>query len=38
MDVEAVSVLVASIAVACAEAGVALLGGETAEHPGVMDR
>ena len=37
LDVEAVSVLVASIAVACAEAGVALLGGETAEHPGVMD-
>ncbi len=37
LDVEAVSALVASIAAACAEAGVALLGGETAEHPGVMD-
>lgn len=29
--------IVASIAAACAEAGCALLGGETAEHPGVMD-
>ena len=29
--------IVASIARACAEAGCALLGGETAEHPGVMD-
>ncbi len=28
--------LVSSIATACAAAGVALLGGETAEHPGVM--
>ena len=28
--------VVASIAAACREAGVALLGGETAEHPGVM--
>jgi phosphoribosylformylglycinamidine cyclo-ligase len=27
---------VSSIAAACVEAGVALLGGETAEHPGVM--
>ncbi|NIR41817.1 MAG: hypothetical protein GWO22_39615 [Actinobacteria bacterium] len=26
-----------SVAAACAEAGVALLGGETAEHPGVME-
>ena len=29
--------LIESIAGACNEAGVALLGGETAEHPGVMD-
>jgi phosphoribosylformylglycinamidine cyclo-ligase len=29
--------IVASIARACAEAGAALVGGETAEHPGVMD-
>jgi phosphoribosylformylglycinamidine cyclo-ligase len=28
--------IVASIAAACVEAGCALLGGETAEHPGVM--
>jgi phosphoribosylformylglycinamidine cyclo-ligase len=37
IDVEAVAALVGSIAAACAEAGVALLGGETAEHPGVLD-
>ena len=37
IDVDTVSALVASIAAACAEAGVALLGGETAEHPGVMN-
>jgi len=30
------TVIVESIAAACAEAQVALLGGETAEHPGVM--
>jgi len=30
------SAIVASIASACAEAGCPLLGGETAEHPGVM--
>jgi phosphoribosylformylglycinamidine cyclo-ligase len=35
--VDRVGRLVRSIADACAEAGVALLGGETAEHPGVMD-
>ncbi len=29
--------LISSIAAACREAGVALLGGETAEHPGVLD-
>lgn len=30
--------IVGSIAAACREAGMALLGGETAEHPGVMER
>lgn len=30
-------VIVESIAAACEQAGCALLGGETAEHPGVMD-
>lgn len=30
-------VIVESIAAACSEAGCALLGGETAEHPGVME-
>ena len=35
-DPDVVEVLVGSVAGACAEAGVALLGGETAEHPGVM--
>lgn len=29
--------IVSSIAAACSEIGVALVGGETAEHPGVMD-
>lgn len=29
--------IVRSVAAACAEAGCALLGGETAEHPGVVD-
>jgi phosphoribosylformylglycinamidine cyclo-ligase len=37
IDVDAVSTIVTSIAAACEEAGVALLGGETAEHPGVME-
>jgi len=36
LDVDTVATLVGSIAAACAQAGVALLGGETAEHPGVM--
>lgn len=35
--VDTVNRLVRSIAAACLEAGVALLGGETAEHPGVME-
>jgi phosphoribosylformylglycinamidine cyclo-ligase len=37
IDVAKVSAVVTSVAAACEEAGVALLGGETAEHPGVMD-
>jgi phosphoribosylformylglycinamidine cyclo-ligase len=36
LDVERVTTIVESIARACAAAGVALIGGETAEHPGVM--
>jgi phosphoribosylformylglycinamidine cyclo-ligase len=34
---EGVAELVASIARGCTEAGCALVGGETAEHPGLMD-
>jgi phosphoribosylformylglycinamidine cyclo-ligase len=37
VDVPRIERLVRSIAAACEEAGVALLGGETAEHPGVME-
>jgi len=37
IDVDMVGAIVSSIAAACEEAGVALLGGETAEHPGVME-
>ncbi len=37
LDVDRVARLVASVAVACDAADVALLGGETAEHPGVME-
>ncbi|HEY5890922.1 MAG TPA: phosphoribosylformylglycinamidine cyclo-ligase [Acidimicrobiia bacterium] len=37
LDPERDSSIVASIADACTESGCALLGGETAEHPGVMD-
>ena len=36
LDSERDRAVVASIAAACQSAGVALLGGETAEHPGVM--
>ena len=36
VDPERVAELVASIDAACVEVGAALLGGETAEHPGVM--
>lgn len=37
LDGERDTVIVSSVASACREAGCALLGGETAEHPGVMD-
>lgn len=37
IDVDIVASLVGSIARACSASGVALVGGETAEHPGVMD-
>lgn len=37
LDVEWAAGLITSIAVACRASGVALLGGETAEHPGVME-
>ena len=36
LDPERDEAIVASIAAACAEIGCSLLGGETAEHPGVM--
>lgn len=34
---ERIAAIVAGIAVACEQAGVALVGGETAEHPGLLD-
>ena len=37
LDPLGVAELVGGIAAGCAEAGCALVGGETAEHPGVMD-
>ncbi len=37
LDVDTVETLIESICDACNEADVALLGGETAEHPGVME-
>ncbi len=37
LDPEIVATLVEGIADGCRQAGAALLGGETAEHPGVMD-
>ncbi|MGH9893908.1 MAG: phosphoribosylformylglycinamidine cyclo-ligase, partial [bacterium] len=37
LDPERDTRVVASIAAACRDAGVVLLGGETAEHPGVME-
>jgi phosphoribosylformylglycinamidine cyclo-ligase len=37
IDVDVVGAIVTSVAAACEQAGAALLGGETAEHPGVMD-
>lgn len=36
LDVEIVTAIVAGIAEGCVRAGCALVGGETAEHPGVM--
>lgn len=36
LDVDRVEILLESITDACADADIALLGGETAEHPGVM--
>lgn len=36
LDVDLIETLIESITDACAEADIALLGGETAEHPGVM--
>ncbi len=37
LDIERVSMLIESIAEAADESEIALLGGETAEHPGVLD-
>lgn len=37
IDIERINTIVRSIASACKKAGVALIGGETAEHAGVMD-
>jgi phosphoribosylformylglycinamidine cyclo-ligase len=37
IDVDIVARIVDSIASACIASGIALVGGETAEHPGVMD-
>jgi phosphoribosylformylglycinamidine cyclo-ligase len=37
IDVDIVARIVDSIATACSASGIALVGGETAEHPGVMD-
>ena len=37
LDPEAVATIVGGIAAGCRAAGAALVGGETAEHPGLMD-
>jgi phosphoribosylformylglycinamidine cyclo-ligase len=37
VDPERIAAIVQGIAMACAEAGCALLGGETAEHPGLLN-
>ncbi|WP_040157774.1 phosphoribosylformylglycinamidine cyclo-ligase [Mobilicoccus massiliensis] len=36
VDPERIAAIVSGIAAACAQAGVALVGGETAEHPGLL--
>ncbi len=38
LDVDTVATLIESICDACSDTDIALLGGETAEHPGVMGR
>lgn len=38
LEVETVATLIESICDACADSDIALLGGETAEHPGVMGK
>lgn len=37
LDLDTVETLIESITDACSESDIALIGGETAEHPGVMD-
>ncbi len=37
LDPDAVAALVGGVAVGCVDAGCALVGGETAEHPGLME-
>lgn len=37
LSVERVAMIIESVAAACAANGIALLGGETAEHPGTLD-
>ena len=37
LDPDAVAALVAGVAAGCVDAGCALVGGETAEHPGLME-
>src|SRR6185369_16564086 len=38
LDPEAVAGLLGGVAAGCREAGCALVGGETAEHPGMLER
>ncbi|MFQ5555522.1 MAG: phosphoribosylformylglycinamidine cyclo-ligase [Acidimicrobiia bacterium] len=37
LDLDRTERIIRSVAAACSEIGIALLGGETAEHPGVLD-